>query len=241
MISSISPVISCEYTSVSPNLVGIDPIRKKISDILKRSLPAFEDIKRNLEREVRILAKTASYLYREIIKISLIATFVYTGIILVCPPALVSEAAIIILIAPLIEEIFFRGIVLPSIEIFQKCYNGTRLWMHKETPTETDLKTQKIWRIRISAVAFGLAHATNPHSHLIQKVLQVSLSTLWGITTGYLKEKTDSLAPPFLAHATNNAFAFTLEHTSKRSHLLVLWPLWALNFYNWYQLSTKED
>jgi hypothetical protein len=68
------------------------------------------------------------------------------------------------------------------------------------------LKTQEVFRVRITAVLFGLAHLLNPHPWPV-RLMQVTWCIICGSNFGYLKEKHQTLALPMLAHFSNNLIA----------------------------------
>ena len=104
--------------------------------------------------------------------------------------------------APIVEEILFRGLFQPGIGLLQKGNNRIKLWFGNET-SKKDLVSQEKFRVYTTAAIFGLAHLTN----LNKSLFQVVHSFHGGLAYGYLKEKTDSIAPSIIFHAANNAIS----------------------------------
>jgi membrane protease YdiL (CAAX protease family) len=96
---------------------------------------------------------------------------------------LVVLGIFVVIGAPLVEELFFRGLLLRSLEKTK----GLASLGRRATPTLAVL---------ISAVAFGLAHL---------EVLQLLGLTAFGIVLGVLAERWRRLGPGIVAHATFNA------------------------------------
>jgi membrane protease YdiL (CAAX protease family) len=96
---------------------------------------------------------------------------------------LVVLGIFVVIGAPLVEELFFRGLLLRSLEKTK----GLASLGRRATPTLAVL---------ISAVAFGLAHL---------EVLQLLGLTAFGIVLGVLAERWRRLGPGMVAHATFNA------------------------------------
>lgn len=96
---------------------------------------------------------------------------------------LVVLGIFVVLGAPLVEELFFRGLLLRSLEKTKVLASLGR----RACPTIAVL---------ISAVAFGLAHL---------EVLQLLGLTAFGVVLGVLAERWRRLGPGIVAHATFNA------------------------------------
>jgi uncharacterized protein len=96
---------------------------------------------------------------------------------------LVVLAAFVILGAPFVEELFFRGLLLRSLEKTK----GISSLGRRAAPTVAVL---------VSAVAFGLAHL---------ELLQLLGLTAFGVVLGVLAERWRRLGPGIVAHATFNA------------------------------------
>lgn len=93
--------------------------------------------------------------------------------------ALVLGALLVCVVAPLCEEIFFRGFLFGALR-----------------------RHGLVVAVLVSGVAFGLAHVASAPIGFI-----VPLGTL-GIILALLYEKTDSLYPSIALHALNNSIAF---------------------------------
>ena len=94
-----------------------------------------------------------------------------------------ASALLIIGVAPLTEELFFRGFM----------FGGLRRNMHW------------IGAAVISSVVWGVFHFTGPSSWGV--VIQLAI---FGVVLGWLYEKTGSIWPGIVIHAFNNALAFAL-------------------------------
>ena len=82
------------------------------------------------------------------------------------------------LLAPVFEEIFYRGLVFP---FFQS-------------------KINSVWAVMITSVFFGVSHYMNIGD---AKVL-VSLFILYGFVLTYIRYITNSLIPPIITHLVHN-------------------------------------
>ena len=99
----------------------------------------------------------------------------------------IAAGFLIIVAAPLGEEIFFRGFMFAGVR----------------------RSTGFIVGALVSSVIWGLFHYTGPDSWGV--CLQLAL---FGIALCWLYEKTGSIWPPIAVHAFNNALAFTLLTSS---------------------------
>lgn len=124
-----------------------------------------------------------------------------------------------VLLAPLCEEILFRGFLLPSFAIaydwlcLERTPAGLQRW-HTSTRYSTGAR---IFGAVISSVLFGLMHA--PQLRYAWGV--VAVITGVGLTLSYVRLKTHSVACSTLVHATYNAtlFAAVLVQTGGFRHL----------------------
>ncbi len=97
-------------------------------------------------------------------------------------PAFVGLVATVAVGAPLVEELFFRGLLLRSLQ--------------KRMPVAL--------AVALASVAFGLAHASSLPADAVILVI-VSL-TIFGAVLSILAVRTGRLGPGILAHATFNLF-----------------------------------
>jgi membrane protease YdiL (CAAX protease family) len=105
-------------------------------------------------------------------------------------PAVVGLILIAVVGAPLVEELFFRGLLLRSIE----------------------KRFGSVWAIVGSSVLFGLAHPQDLPAKA-QALIMVSLA-VFGAALATLAVKTRRLGPGILAHATFNLFSLIVAlHT----------------------------
>jgi membrane protease YdiL (CAAX protease family) len=103
-------------------------------------------------------------------------------------PVLVAIAASVVL-APLAEEVFYRGLALNA-------------W----------LREYGVWPALIgSALLFGLAHyGLNPIEYFADDVPRLALLSAGGLVLGLLAVRTGSLIAPIAAHATMNGLIFLI-------------------------------
>lgn len=104
-----------------------------------------------------------------------------------------------VVLVPVMQEILLRTIIQEQIiHTFQRVKN-----YYDGPPTEEQLANQKILRIRITAVLFGLSQIGNANT-TIGKVVKCFFGFLSGVTYGYLSEKYQTTAAPILAHGFCN-------------------------------------
>lgn len=97
-----------------------------------------------------------------------------------------------IITVPVVEEIFWRGLVfILLLQALRRLYS------------ENTSSHLAVW---LSGLAFGLLHANNLVAGVpIQFVaIQVLNATIWGIVYGYARSKTGSIYPPIFLHAAMN-------------------------------------
>ena len=97
-----------------------------------------------------------------------------------------------VLTVPLVEEIFWRGLVFTGLLLlFRKIYGE---------------KTSVVLAVWLSGIAFGLLHANNLAAGVpLQFVaIQVLNATVWGVVYGYARAKTESIYPAILLHSAMN-------------------------------------
>ena len=97
--------------------------------------------------------------------------------------ASVIAGFLIVIVAPIAEETFFRGFL----------FGGLRSAM------------RFIWAALISAAIFGAFHYTGPGSLAVLPQLGAL-----GLTQAWLYERSGSIYPTIAVHMLNNAIAFTL-------------------------------
>ena len=100
---------------------------------------------------------------------------------------LVLLAVMVVVAVPVVEELFFRGLLLRAIQ--HRLGNG--------------------WAVVLSAVAFGLAHLDATLSGAGQVLLVASLSAL-GVVLAAMAVRTGRLGPGIWAHAGFNAVTLVL-------------------------------
>jgi membrane protease YdiL (CAAX protease family) len=97
-----------------------------------------------------------------------------------------------VVIVPLVEETFWRGVVITTL-----------LLLFKKLYSDNASNHLAAW---FSGLAFGLLHGNNllagvPLSFV---AIQVLNATLWGVVYGYARTKTESIYPPIILHAAMN-------------------------------------
>ncbi len=108
-----------------------------------------------------------------------------------------------VVIAPIAEEIIFRTIIQGGMK---KLQDYSFKWIRGRDATVAEQEAQRLFRVRVTGVLFGLAHWGNfAGKPVAVKVAFTALITFGGITLSYLKEATGSTAPCILAHSVHNA------------------------------------
>lgn len=102
-----------------------------------------------------------------------------------------------IIVAPLLEEIFFRGLLQRGIQALQYVYHN------EEEPMEEQKFFQQAFRVHTTALIFGLAHLLNGNDFK-GSLIQCSWSYIGGVIYGHLSEKYNTLSLAILAHGINN-------------------------------------
>lgn len=113
----------------------------------------------------------------------------------------------VLFMAPVFEEIAFRGFIQTGLEYTQHGYNRIKQVCFKTETSQADLEAQKKTRVWITAILFGLAHLGNQHASLIAKVMHVSFCCFGGLAYGFLKEKTETVAFGIFFHFSHNFIA----------------------------------
>ncbi len=109
----------------------------------------------------------------------------------------------IVVTAPMIEELIFRGILLNGVRLLEK---GVHFFILRREPTDQEERIEQIVRIHFSAFLFAAIHLMNPYSPGVL-LMQFVCTYIDGAAYGYLNEKYHSLAPSILGHGLNNIFA----------------------------------
>ena len=102
-----------------------------------------------------------------------------------------------VLIAPVVEELFFRGV------FFVTCL---RAWSHR-TPPRQPSRAGAIAAIMVSSVGFGLLHVQETFA---ASVFTVSATTLLGVGLAVIYYRTQRFGPVALSHIGFNAVGVTL-------------------------------
>ncbi|MCE5293002.1 MAG: CPBP family intramembrane metalloprotease [Chlamydiales bacterium] len=117
-------------------------------------------------------------------------------------PDLFDEAIDSVVIAPVLEEILFRVILLDGIKAIQ---NAVFTHWHSRPATPAELQSQKVFRVWVTAIAFGIAHLGNyPGMSTAGKVAVTAWHILGGLIYGYLKEVADSASASLIYHSYHN-------------------------------------
>lgn len=192
MTTSSLSFLSCCPVAKNPDAKGFKPADND-SCCLSVCLPSGDTIKIFALKVLDISSTVA----KEAVKVALVVAILYTASSFL--PATVIGIGVIemVVLGPLFEELFFRGMVQNGIWMIQEIYNNV---IKGTPPTEEDLETQKTYRIGITALFFGVAHLMNPEPSLIQ----VTWATWDGIEHGCSMERTHTLATSILDHGMNN-------------------------------------
>ncbi|WP_042281448.1 CPBP family intramembrane glutamic endopeptidase [Candidatus Protochlamydia sp. R18] len=126
---------------------------------------------------------------------------------------------LITVVGPAVEEFFFRGMLQRGIGITQAGWNR---FVIKRELSKQEIISQRAWRIHVTAIIFGVAHATNSHSNYANKFTQITWCYMGGVTYGYLSEKYQTLSVSILAHSINNILAISLMVYPKFNELTLL-------------------
>lgn len=155
-----------------------------LSDFSFIANAVYQDVQGKVEEVAKVVAATA-----------LLSFAAY--VLIASNPAYSIEILDVVVLTPVLEEIVFRTIIQEKIihniqRVLNYSYGST---------TEEQLENQKVLRIRITGVLFGLAQLRHPNQ---VKIVKCFFGILSGITYGYLSEKYETVAAPILAHGLNN-------------------------------------
>jgi len=106
------------------------------------------------------------------------------------PGALAPSLIVFAVLAPLVEELIFRGLLYGWIV-------GLWTWAAGHEPS-LPARWATIVAWIVSSLAFAVAHYEPAHIILVLPL---------GLMFGWLRRRTDSLLPSFIAHVVNNGFA----------------------------------
>lgn len=126
----------------------------------------------------------------------------------------------VVIFAPLVEEVMFRGAMRTYIFVLQKI---AKIGDAKSSDPNAAIREKRI-RIVGGAIIFGALHALNPDHTKLSACIQVIWATIGGISYGYLREKYDSLLPGVVAHGLNN---FCAMHGSIYGNSLIIVAIFA--------------
>lgn len=104
-----------------------------------------------------------------------------------------------LLVAPFLEELFFRVVLLKGLQGSQILYNNYR----NRTLSNDEKQVQQATRVYATAIFFGLCHWSLGVS-LPHKLLKTTIISLSGVSHGYLMENYGSLGVNVLAHGLHN-------------------------------------
>jgi membrane protease YdiL (CAAX protease family) len=121
------------------------------------------------------------------------------------------EVSSLVVTAPILEELFFRGFLLTAIHATQILYN--RFISQRELTEEEELHQLTV-RTHLSAFAFAAIHLTNPHETLASMLLQFGEAYVTGVSYAYLTEKYQTLSVTILAHGIHNALCIPIQMIS---------------------------
>ncbi len=104
-----------------------------------------------------------------------------------------QQILLTVVVVPILEEIIFRGVVLRAIQLCQKALIN-----------EEEERTQRVFRVHLSALIFAAAHLGNPHENVSSALIQFTWAYIAGVTFGYVSEKYQTLSISILAHGLHN-------------------------------------
>ena len=139
---------------------------------------------------------------KEALKVTTVVTALSLFTVYAIQPTAFAIAAIIV--APVVEEIVFRGVIQNSIRGTQAIYN--RIY----PPTDAQIANQRSFRSITTSILFGAAHVTNWSSLGPRCIIQVVHCSISGYQWANTMEKTKSIAWTILEHGINNAFGVCL-------------------------------
>lgn len=140
-----------------------------------------------------------------------------------------------IVVAPIFEETICRGLIQRGIGFTQITWH---YYCGKEELTSEDLKTQQIFRIRLTSLLFASMHLVVPHPNYYYKAVQIGWTFMIGLTYGHLTEKYSTLSVPMIAHGINNALVFS---TISRTYVLLKLIALPINQLFWHYLSLNKN
>ncbi|WP_213106135.1 CPBP family intramembrane glutamic endopeptidase [Candidatus Protochlamydia amoebophila] len=129
------------------------------------------------------------------------------------------NARLITVVGPIVEEVFFRGMLQRGIGIIQAGWNR---FVIKRELSKQEIMSHSAWRIHVTAIIFGLAHVNNSHSNYVSMFFQITWCYMGGVSYGYLSEKYQTLSVSILAHSINNILAISLMVYPKFNELTLL-------------------
>jgi membrane protease YdiL (CAAX protease family) len=106
---------------------------------------------------------------------------------------LVVLALLVVVLGPLVEELFFRGLLLRSLL--------------KRKP---DRRLRKLSAVLITSVVFGLAHVGNVEGGALGVLTIFIITGTLGAVMGTMALKSGRLGPSLVTHVTYNGFAVLL-------------------------------
>jgi hypothetical protein len=131
---------------------------------------------------------------------------------------------VVVVLAPVIEEILFRG-------IFLRCV----YWAQKEPDTDEERVEQLTYRVHLTAMVFGLLHWP-----LGKGPFNAVTAYLGSIGYGYLTEKYDTIALSILAHGIGNFFILKAATSSNMNHALGYLCLSIISDVGFYLVATDN-
>lgn len=215
---------------------GFNNLKIRVTIVSKR---VFHVIIENTKKVGSSIKLTAHFIISKTLKlktlhVAILAVIVLGTISQTSPLVYSSQLFDVLVFAPVVEELVFRGALLSSLKYCQKGINRIRNWNSNYVPSEADLKAQKIFRVRTTAVLFGLGHSYQGPVGLIS-------ATFEGLIYGYLKEKTNSIVVPMSAHFNYNALVSIRKRFVPNQLLLPLFAFYCYHELALYRYATTES
>jgi len=111
---------------------------------------------------------------------------------------LLNAVVIAVIVAPILEELFFRGLVLRAV------YNTVVRWRGRPQPADVPTQFRAVWvSILVSGLAFTALHLYQSTNVALLVILGLS-TLLLGVANGFLAIRTGRLGAAIVAHVVFN-------------------------------------
>lgn len=114
----------------------------------------------------------------------------------------------VVVVAPIVEELLFRGVLLRMIHLIQlSCHHI----LFGREPSEEEKRHQQTFRVHLSAFLFAAVHLNNPHETVKSAIIQFVEAYAAGVSYAYLSEKYKTLSVTILTHGIHNALCVPIQ------------------------------